>query len=500
MSSINVNTIKSRLGGPPTLPSGVVVSAAATFSNDVSIGGTLTYEDVTNIDSVGLITARNGIKIGAAGIGGTIAANGNTTLAGVVTATGFVGDVTGDLTGAVNTAAQTNITSVGTLTGLVVNGETKFGAAGVGGTIRANGDTTLVGVLTATKMVVNENSAFNDADEYLLVKNTGAACNISVVGGTGNHSSVNLGDTDDFNIQKIRSGHTDNSLAFFTNNAERLRFDSNGRTLIGTTSSLVNSPLLQVYQASSGSGAQILIRGDGNSYCEASVLGQVNSSSRGSGWYAHDRNANNEWFWGRPYSGNDQFIIARKTSPSNPGQDTAQTANSIMTVQSGGNVSIDDGNLLLASGHGIDFSATANSGGSMSSELLDDYEEGTFSPVFNGSNGGGTSRTGAGFYTKVGDIVTCFLQLNNADGSNFGGGYMKVTGLPYAATQQSWTTNIWLYRVGFDTARIPMFYIGVGDSFAYGYYSRNDDSWQPWYVSEWDATQLYARFHITYLA
>ena len=305
---------------------------------------------------------------------------------------------------------------------------------------------------------------------------------------------------DNSNYAYIRNPDTSNSTLAFNTSGEKMRIDSTGRALIGTTSSLVSSPLLQVYQASSGSGAQILIRGDGNSYCEASVLGQVNSSSRGSGWYAHDRNANNEWFWGRPYSGNDQFIIARKTSPSNPGQDTAQTANSIMTVQSGGNVSIDDGNLLLASGHGIDFSATANSGGSMSSELLDDYEEGTFSPVFNGSNGGGTSRTGAGFYTKVGDIVTCFLQLNNADGSNFGGGYMKVTGLPYAATQQSWTTNIWLYRVGFDTARIPMFYIGVGDSFAYGYYSRNDDSWQPWYVSEWDATQLYCRFNLIYKA
>ena len=98
MSSINVNTIKSRLGGPPTLPSGVVVSAAATFSNDVSIGGTLTYEDVTNVDAVGLITARSGIKFGAAGIGGTIAANGNTTLAGVVTASQFVGGGSG-LTG-----------------------------------------------------------------------------------------------------------------------------------------------------------------------------------------------------------------------------------------------------------------------------------------------------------------------------------------------------------------------------------------------------------------
>ena len=98
MSSINVNTIKSRLGGPPTLPSGVVVSAAATFSSDVSIGGTLTYEDVTNVDVVGLITARSGIELGAAGVGGTIRANGDTTLAGVVTATSFSGAATG-LTG-----------------------------------------------------------------------------------------------------------------------------------------------------------------------------------------------------------------------------------------------------------------------------------------------------------------------------------------------------------------------------------------------------------------
>ena len=33
-----------------------------------------------------------------------------------------------------------------------------------------------------------------------------------------------------------------------------------------------------------------------------------------------------------------------------------------------------------------------------------------------------------------------------------------------------------------------------------GYYSRDDDTWQTWYISNWDATQLYARFHITYLA
>ena len=35
----------------------------ATFSGNVSIGGTLTYEDVTNVDSVGLLTARSGIRV-----------------------------------------------------------------------------------------------------------------------------------------------------------------------------------------------------------------------------------------------------------------------------------------------------------------------------------------------------------------------------------------------------------------------------------------------------
>ena len=46
-----------------------------------------------------------------------------------------------------------------------------------------------------------------------------------------------------------------------------------------------------------------------------------------------------------------------------------------------GDLSISDGNLVLASGHGIDFSATSNSSGSMTSELLDNYEEGTWTPT-----------------------------------------------------------------------------------------------------------------------
>ena len=50
------------LTGSPNINVGSVTGTTATFSGNVSIGGTLTYEDVTNVDSVGIITARDGIK------------------------------------------------------------------------------------------------------------------------------------------------------------------------------------------------------------------------------------------------------------------------------------------------------------------------------------------------------------------------------------------------------------------------------------------------------
>ena len=75
----------------------------------VSIAGTLTYEDVTNIDSVGIVTARSGVI--ASGIGLSVS-EGGVRVTGVVTATSFTGNVTGNLTG--------NVT--GNLTGDVTGG------------------------------------------------------------------------------------------------------------------------------------------------------------------------------------------------------------------------------------------------------------------------------------------------------------------------------------------------------------------------------------------
>ena len=74
MSQIRADNITNRQGtGAPIFANGIrvtgltsissMVANTGTFSGAVSIGGTLTYEDVTNVDAVGLITARNGINV-----------------------------------------------------------------------------------------------------------------------------------------------------------------------------------------------------------------------------------------------------------------------------------------------------------------------------------------------------------------------------------------------------------------------------------------------------
>jgi len=72
-------TTAQGLTGTPNISVGTI-----TASGNVSVGGTLTYEDVTNIDSIGIITARSGIEFGVSGAGGTITSAGAATFTGDV--------------------------------------------------------------------------------------------------------------------------------------------------------------------------------------------------------------------------------------------------------------------------------------------------------------------------------------------------------------------------------------------------------------------------------
>ena len=77
-----------------------------TVTGNATIGGVLTYEDVTNVDSVGLITARNGIVVGS---GITLSKDGDGFYTGVVTATTFSGTFSGDGTSLTGVASTDNI-------------------------------------------------------------------------------------------------------------------------------------------------------------------------------------------------------------------------------------------------------------------------------------------------------------------------------------------------------------------------------------------------------
>ena len=107
---VGVTTVGGGLSATDGFFSGIVTAVGnASFSGNLTVGGVLTYEDVTNVDSVGLITARNGVVVGS---GITLSKDGDIFATGVTTSTTFVGNLTGNATGNSDTATTaTNSTN-----------------------------------------------------------------------------------------------------------------------------------------------------------------------------------------------------------------------------------------------------------------------------------------------------------------------------------------------------------------------------------------------------
>ena len=128
---------------------------------------------------------------------------------------------------------------------------------------------------------------------------------------------------------------------------------------------------------------------------------------------------------GQLYIGADTFNITNGATDTN-------------RVVINADVTISDGNLVVASGHGIDFALTGNGSGSMSSELFDDYEEGTWTA---GSAVGSLNGSDV-HYTKVGRLVHFTVKGSFANSSN--NEDIEITGLPYApAVSQAAGQAMW---------------------------------------------------------
>lgn len=98
-------------------------------------------------------------------------------------------------------------------------------------------------------------------------------------------------------------------------------------------------------------------------------------------------------------------------------------------------LNIVDGNIVMASGKGIDFSATSGTG---TSELFDDYEEGTWTPEYLGSTGSPTVTydVQSGKYTKIGNLVIARFELGT-DLVSGGSGDLRIGGLPYLCSGEN---------------------------------------------------------------
>lgn len=107
-----------------------------------------------------------------------------------------------------------------------------------------------------------------------------------------------------------------------------------------------------------------------------------------------------------------------------------------------GDQTLSTGNLIIGTaGKGIDFSATANAAG-MTSELLSDYEEGTWTATLTGSTAAPTTPvTSTGYYTKVGRLVNVVVSFVNVDTTGATGN-MNITGLPFTVAAAGPTYTI----------------------------------------------------------
>lgn len=164
--------------------------ASLNVSGNATIGGVLTYDDVTNVDSVGIITARIGIHVG---------------------------------TGTSISSPSSNVLTLGT------NGQERLridssGNLGLG----ENSPLSLLHVKSG-----DSGASAVESGSFLTVESNGTSA-IQMLSGTSHNNYIYFGDSGDTNIGAIQYSHGADAFIIYTNTSERLRINSSGNVGIGT--------------------------------------------------------------------------------------------------------------------------------------------------------------------------------------------------------------------------------------------------------------------------
>ena len=219
------------------------------------------------------------------------------------------------------------------------------------------------------------------------------------------------------------SNPSDNEFRILTNGSERVRVNSSGNVGIGTTNL---DHKLQVDYTSDDDGFVI------NNAFRGGKFRIATSGTFGDNLDFRRYDSVNDTYRRYLILGPDLFSVH-----------TGVTTSSIerLRVTSTGDVQITDGNLVFStSGTGIDFSATADGSGTTTSELLDDYEEGTWTPSisFSGGNTGMTFEfSPSGTYTKIGNTVRVRFGFKFSNKGSSTGNF-RIEGLPYSGLNSSY--------------------------------------------------------------
>ena len=401
MSAINVNSITGRTGSH-----GPVLTGLTTVTGDLHVGGGVSFS--------GIGTYTNGLNVTSGSVGiGTDNPAGTLEIDTASTTDMLLLDVSG-----------TNILDVRS------EGHTRFLTGGNNERLRilSTGD---VGIGTASPD--NRLHVLTSSTDVAMFESTSAGAGPAI---TFDHSGASPADDDNigkivFNgkndanesltyadIKAISTDVSDSSedcaLTFNTRNAgsfaERVRITSSGDVGIGSDNpaaklKVVNSnsttPTAWI-RNTSGSGDSPALRVQG---------GANNDNTVGT-------------FEVRDFDGNVDFKVGGT-----------------------GTVTIGNGNLVFStSGNGIDFSATGGpDNGTGNSELLDDYEEGTWTPTITGlgdhtNNAGGTF----GKYTKIGNRVFISWRYSWTNRSTTNGGVVFLASLPFSAANDSQNSSVYI--------------------------------------------------------
>lgn len=411
------------------------------IGGDVTIPGVLTYEDVTSVDAVGLSTFQNGIHVtgGSVGINETspvrklhvkadnapVARFERDTSDGEIleirdfnnNQIGGFGSDTGDLTLSAYNSNNLRIETGGSERLRI----TSSGNVGIGtdnptqklkvyaGSIeisRFNGEYTGDAVNGQTSVFIHPGSAAG----------AGSGSAISIVGGTASATTLFFGDTADADIGSISYVHPDNSLRFTTNTEEKLRITSSGNVGIQT-----NNPYGKLHI---GNSPEDVVNDVDTT--NTSLIIKQSTNTRDDGIYIERGGERKGYYmWLNPGGGaGDGLTFSRNN---------AGTYSNTLILDRNANAHF-GGNAVFASGNGIDFSATADSSGTTNSELLDDYEEGSWTPAVarTSPTGSATHTRQSGRYTRIGNVVTIWFDIEWSAAPNGSGDYV-ITSLPYTA-------------------------------------------------------------------